>query len=123
MARLENAFSEGAALGVLMCGRDSIPRDKVRVEMAFRRAWRAWPYSSRFPFVSSNRRADEFYQLTHADYRKHTFGLFWDGCTVVSRNEYDDEVDFGFIANLVDEEIPAEAWRQLMQDFFDNYER
>ncbi|AFV90075.1 hypothetical protein PACID_22920 [Acidipropionibacterium acidipropionici ATCC 4875] len=42
---------------------------------------------------------------------------------MVSRDEYDDEVDFGFIANLVDEEIPAEAWRQLMQDFFDNYER
>lgn len=121
MARLENAFSEGVALGVLMCGRDSIPRDKGNVELAFRRAWRRWPHQSRFPFVSSPRRQDEFLQMTHADYRKHTFGLYWDDYAVASRNEY-DEVDFDFIASLVDEEIPATAWQELMQSFFTFYE-
>lgn len=92
-----------------MCGQDAIPHDKVGVEMAFRRAWRRWPYASRFPFVSSDRRKDEFYQIRHADYRKHTFGLYWDDYDVRLRNESDDQLDAEFLAGLVDEDIPAEA--------------
>lgn len=53
---------------------------------------------------------------------EHTFGLYWDDYAVASRNEYDDEVDFDFIASLVDEEIPATAWQELMQSFFTFYE-
>lgn len=49
-----NAVSEGVALGLIMCGRSSLPFDKVRVDLALEGAWRSWRYSQRFPQVDTD---------------------------------------------------------------------
>lgn len=40
--RQRNAVSEGAALGLVMCGHFDIPSETWRVSLAFEGAWRAW---------------------------------------------------------------------------------
>jgi hypothetical protein len=39
-----NAVSEGMALGLVMCQRDTLPFDKVGIDLAFTGAWRSWQY-------------------------------------------------------------------------------
>ncbi|WP_040841265.1 hypothetical protein [Nocardia brevicatena] len=48
-ARQRNAASEGAALGLLMCDRITLPFDKIGVDLAFESAWRDWSHTAKFP--------------------------------------------------------------------------
>jgi hypothetical protein len=79
-ARQQNAVSEGVALGLLMAGRDVLPYDKVRVDLAFEGAWRGWDFRSRFPQVSTDLRngSDGVHVMTRADEQKHVWHLFWE---------------------------------------------
>jgi hypothetical protein len=52
--RQGNAVSVGMALGLLMCGRDALPFDKLRLDFAFEGALQSWPYRARFPQVNTD---------------------------------------------------------------------
>lgn len=54
--RQQNAVSQGMAFGLLLCGRDSLPTNKVSVDLAFAGAWHSWPYARQFPKVDSDMR-------------------------------------------------------------------
>ena len=56
--RQRNAVSQGIALGFCMLERYEFRFDKMRIDLAFERAWQTWPeeYRSRFPQVSTDLR-------------------------------------------------------------------
>lgn len=121
MGRSENKFSEGVALGVLMCDRDHVPQDKTVFEAAFSAAWRRWPFASRFPFVGAVTKADEIYQMTHAGKNHETTHLYWDGHYIQARGGIDEPLHATEIADSIDPDIPASAWRNLMETAFEFY--
>lgn len=116
----ENEFSEGFALGVLMCGREELPTNKPMFELAFNRVWRQWSYSSTYPFVGARGNKDEIYQMTHAGVRRGTMHLYWEGLAVQARGE--DDLNAKDIAKSINPEIPAEAWRELVEQTFRLFE-
>ena len=120
MANVENEFSEGIALGVLMCGRDGIPHDKVNFELAFSGAWRRWQHQSKYPFVGGPTKKDEIYQMTHAGERHHVNYLYWDGLNIQARGNSD--LDAETIAHAIHQGIPASAWHELVEMTFKFYE-
>lgn len=112
----ETDFSEGMALGLLMCGHASMPNgSKPTVELAFARAWRRWPYCSRFGFVGSDRRQDEWYQITHARKGTRTWNLYWDRDTICYRqSDPEFRPTAEEVAESISDSIPATAWRDLV---------
>lgn len=127
-----NAVSEGAALGFVALGYNRIPFDKVRVDMAFRLAWRDWTYGSRFSQVNTDLRQglDEYLALTRATERKHTFAFYWDRegreLTIYWRQSYfdpDSVEDLAWAAEMIEGDVPLEGWKALAQSFLDRYER
>ena len=85
------------ALGLLMAGRDVLPYDKVRVDLAFEGAWRGWAFRSRFPQVSTDLRngSDGVHVMTPADEHKHVWHLFWERAgrdlRIVPRSQWEGE--------------------------------
>lgn len=79
-ARQRNAVSEGMALGLLVCGRDALPFDKVRLDLAFEGALRSWVYRTRFPQVNTDlvKGLDGVWALTRADANKKVWVLYWE---------------------------------------------
>jgi hypothetical protein len=123
-SRQRNAVSEGMALGILMCGRNEIPWDKLGIDLSFETAWRSWPHRDRFSQVSTDLRngSDGVWIVTRADAKKRVWHLFWDtsGSTIAihARAQWDDEdVDPHVVASSISDDISAEAWRALASDF------
>src|SRR4051812_527720 len=79
-ARQRNAVSEGMALGLLMCGHDSLSDNKLRLDLAFNGAWRSWTYRTRFPQVNTDltRGREGVRIMTRADARKQVLVLYWE---------------------------------------------
>lgn len=129
-SRQRNAVSEGMALGMLMCGRDELRFDKLRIDLAFEGAWRSWSYRNQFSQVSTDLRngSDGVWVMTHADERKQVWNLYWDtsGGTVniYARPQWADEkLDYDAIAASIDGDVPAESWRSLAEDFLASFDR
>lgn len=123
-SRQRNAVSEGMALGMLMCDRDELHYDKVRIDLAFEGAWYSWPYRDGFSQVSTDlgNGSDGVRVMTHADERKQVYNLYWDASggtvNVYARPQWaNEELDYDAIAESIDREVPADGWRALAEDF------
>lgn len=118
------------ALGLLMCGRHSLPWNKVGIDLAFEGAWRSWQYRSRFSQVNIDiaHGSDGVWVMTRADERKHTTNFFWDTSgreiAIYARPIWvDEDVDPDEAAGLIDGDVPGEGWRELAADFLRRFER
>jgi len=127
--RQRNAVSEGVALGLLMCDHDELPFNKVALDLAFARAFRAWSYSSRFRQVLTDlsHGLDGSRAMTRANARKHVFNLYWenDGRTlrILARGSDDRSLDADEVADAIDGEVPAIGWQELAELFLKRFER
>jgi hypothetical protein len=128
--RQRNAVSEGIALGLLLCGRDELPYDKVAADLSFEGAWRKWPYTRAFPQVSTDLRngKDGVHAMTRADVGKQTFNLYWEmGGGLLSihwrGSWHGEDIDPEEVASAIDGDVPASGWKALAQDFLTRFER
>lgn len=126
--RQRNAVSEGMALGLVMCGVESVPNERWRVDLAFSGAWRSWAYRDRFPQVNTDIRQglNGSIAMTRATERKHTMALFWEAdreLSIYSRDadgwEIEDQEAVDFALSMVDGEVPLEGWASLARDFLE----
>ncbi|WP_040693796.1 hypothetical protein [Nocardia vinacea] len=130
-ARQRNAVSEGMALGLLLCGRNTVAYDKIGVDLAFEGAWRVWTYRDRFPRVSTDlaKGLDGIWVMTHADEQKQVWVLFWENdreltiCARQSDWDYEDSADLEYAVRMISGDVPAEGWKVLAQEFLDRFER
>ena len=132
MARLtatqqRNAVSEGFALGLLICGRDRLPFDKVMADLAFEGAWPLWSHRHVFPQVSTDihNGTDGSLVMTRATERKQTFSLYWDRdreLIIQSRREGSDVV-VADVLRVLDGGVPRDAWEALAAEFLRRFER
>ena len=129
-SRQRNAVSEGMALGLLMCGRDEVPFDKVAVDLSFESAFRSWPYRSRFRQVATDLKngSDGVWVMIHADQDKRVLSLYWDHdgrtLSIYARGDWpDNEIDADAVAEGIDGDLPAEAWKQLAEALLSRLER
>jgi hypothetical protein len=114
------------ALGVVICGRDVLPFDKDRLDIAFESAWRAWPYQTSFPQVTSDLADGEHgvWAITEADSRKDVWALYWehDGDELrIWARQSDwtpaDPADLNYAAEVIDGDVPATGWETLAREF------
>ncbi|MGY5310737.1 hypothetical protein [Nocardia gipuzkoensis] len=130
-ARQRNAVSEGMALGLLLCGRNTVAYDKVAVDLAFEGAWQMWEYRDQFPQVDTDLRKglDGIWAMTRADEQKQVWVLFWetDGeltiCARQSDWDFEDPADLEYAIKMIDGDVPVEGWKALAQEFLDRFER
>lgn len=114
------------ALGLVLCGTNSIPFDKTRVDLAFEGAWRNWEHRSRFPQVNTDlsKGLDGVWAMTRASEAKHVWVLYWDtsgkDLAIYARQpdwDPDDDYDLTYAVNVIDGEVPAGGWVSLAEDF------
>ena len=129
-SRQRNAVSEGMALGLLMCGRESLPFDKVMVDLAFEGAWRSWAYRHQFSQVDTDIRngLDGVWVMTRASENKQTYNFYWDwsgaSLEIHPRPRWAGEsAEAAVVAASIDGEVPAEGWRALAADFLATFQR
>lgn len=129
-ARQRNAVSEGMALGLLMCGRDELPFDKMSVDLSFEGAWRDWSYGRTFRQVGTDLRngSDGVWVMIHADKDKRVFNLYWDtdgrSLTIHRRASWADaDIDADVVAESIDGDVPAHGWKALEGGFLARLER
>ena len=127
-----NAVSEGMALGLGLCGRTSVPFDKVRVDLAFVGAWRGWTWRGQFPQVSTDlsKGLDGVWAMTRATEAKKAWILYWDttgGELAIYTRQADwdsaDEDDVSFALRVIDGDVPRDGWVSLAQEFLSRLER
>jgi hypothetical protein len=131
-ARQRNAVSEGIALGLLICGRDALPFDKVRLDLAFSQAWRSWNFRDRYPQVNTDLRrgSDGIWVMTHVDLRKASATLYWqqdDGeFRIYVRDtswQPENSDDLAFAVGLIGGGVPLSGWEKLAREFLGRFER
>lgn len=129
-ARQRNAVSEGMALGLLMAGRDILPYDKVRVDLAFEGAWRGWDFRGRFPQISTDLRngSDGVHVMTRADEQKHVWHLFWEregrDLRIVARPQWEGEaIEPDIVADSLDGDVAPTGWLVLAESFLERFDR
>lgn len=130
--RQRNAVSEGVALGLVLCGRDSLPFDKVATDLAFAGAWRNWDRRGMFPQVNTDisKGLDGTRAMTRAAGGTQTAVLFWDTSggelTIYARQSdwnSNDEADLDFALETIDGGIPLQGWVSLARGFLTRLER
>lgn len=130
-SRQRNAVSEGMGLGLLMRGRDSLPYDKTRLDLAFANAWRSWPHRSKFPQVNTDlaNGLDETWAFTRVDAQKKTVVLYWRQearqfqiCARQPDWTPENREDLDFAAEAIDGDVPLTAWGELAQEFLNRFE-
>ena len=128
----ENAVSQGAALGLLLAGRDELRFDKVKLDLAFEGAWRSWQYNGQFPMVNNLIRKGlaGYLVLTRADENKHVAGLYWrrdGGSWVICTHDFEwsveEEEDVAHALHIVGTEVPLDGWVSLAEDFLRRLDR
>jgi hypothetical protein len=131
-ARQRNAVSEGMALGLLMCGRDALLFNKLRIDLAFEGAWRSWTYRAKYSQVDTDlaKGLDAVWAMTRADASKQTRVLYWeqDGgqFRIHSRRSdwsQEDPDDIKFATELIDGEVPLAGWEEMAREFLARFER
>jgi hypothetical protein len=119
------------ALGLVTCGRSSLPVDKVRLDLAFAGAWRSWQYARLFPKVSTDlsKGLDGVRAMSRATERKHSWVLFWEfgarELTIRARQpdwDPDDAADVEYAVNMIDGDVPLEGWVALARGFLERFE-
>lgn len=124
--RQRNAVSVGMALGLLMCGRDALPFDKLRLDFAFEGAFQSWPYRARFPQVNTDlaNGLDGVWALTRADAKKQVWVLHWEQegsqfqiCARQPDWTPDDPDDLDFATTSIDGDVPLTGWEDLAREF------
>lgn len=114
------------ALGLVLCGRASLPFDKVGVDLAFVGAWRGWGWRDRFPQVNTDlaQGLDGAWAMTRATEAKSAWALFWDTSggelTIHARqSDWDpaDEDDLGFALQVIGGDVPLDGWVSLAREF------
>lgn len=127
-----NTVSEGTALGLLMCGRDEIPYEKLRVDLAFEHAFRNWHYRERYPQVGTDLRKGLGGSLAMTCAKENTrtnFVFFWErdrALTICLRDpdwDPNNPDDVAFAVSVIDNEVPVAAWVSLAEDFLNKYDR
>ncbi|OZC91751.1 hypothetical protein CH254_04535 [Rhodococcus sp. 06-412-2C] len=118
--RQRNAVSEGAALGVVLCGKYSLPADESALDSAFTAAWRRWPYAHAFPQVGIDIRNGKngYLVLTRADAAKQTSNFYWhvdgDELTICPRPQWrHSQLDESIAASEIEGDIPVRGWYDL----------
>jgi hypothetical protein len=113
-----------------MLGRDVLPYNKVRVDLAFTGAWRAWDFRDRFAQVSTDLRngSDGSRVMTRADEDKHVWNLYWHRAggelRVLPRPQWQTEgIDPDAVADSLDGQVPAAGWRGLAEGFLERFDR
>lgn len=123
-----NAVSEGFALGMVVCGYDSIEFDKVAVDLSFEGAWRSWSHRHRFSQVSTDLRngSDGCWVLSRVSVRSKTFAFYWgsDGRSldVIARQhdwDVDNPDDVDFAVSVISGEVGLDGWVELARAFLD----
>ena len=131
-ARQRNAISEGMALGLCMRERYRFRHDKLRVDLAFERAWRDWPYRQRFSQVDTDLRKGMGGSLvmTHANETKSTYVFFWDyhgpDLIIYGRTgdwETDNPEDVAYAVKMIDGDVPLAGWVRLADSFLEDFDR
>lgn len=125
--RQRKAFSEGLALGIMLCGTDLVEAEKYAIDMAVAHAWRVWPaqYRAQFSQIGTDLRngSDGTFVMTYADKGKRTRTLYWsdnsprDRLEILHRHEPAEE----WVEDALDSlevTLSAEAWKCLASDFF-----
>ncbi|SDZ45415.1 hypothetical protein SAMN05216554_4003 [Herbiconiux ginsengi] len=121
-------MSEGVALGIVVAGHDSIEFDKVRVDLAFEGAWRAWPHRRRFSQVDTDIRngKDGTWVMTHAEQGRQAFAFHWDtrgrDLVIYARQpdwDPDDPSDIEFALGVIDGGLVLDDWLALARGFLD----
>lgn len=122
------------ALGFCMLERYEFRFDKMRIDLAFERAWQTWPdaYRRRFPQVNTDLRngTDAVWVMTRADEKKNVTPLFWDWSggqiTIHQRGddwESSDPDDVDYALCMVGGEVPLDGWVSLAQEFLTAVDR
>jgi hypothetical protein len=115
------AVAEGLAVGCLELGHTELPANKMKVEFAFRVAWRVWPHRSQFPTVKTGPADDDiYYQIMGRSARRRGAIAYWDMSrvlrpTLLTVEDVDDALEL--IAQFYS--IPAEDWVELTRVFTD----
>ncbi|MGX5770305.1 hypothetical protein ACWKWN_06085 [Microbacterium trichothecenolyticum] len=111
-ARQRHAVGEGLALGAVMAGIPSVHGNAIALQFAFRRAWRAWDYADRFPAIKAGPAQDDIFHILDGEVRRRAstptgWVSSWPYLPTADGNDWDD------IADIIDYEVPASAWRDL----------
>ena len=131
-AQQRNAVSEGMALGLLICGRDVLPFDKMALDLAFEGAWRTWTYREIFPQVNTDlsKGLDGTWAMTRADASKQTWALYWEQegnqFKIYARTsdwQVDNSDDLDHIVGLIDDSVPPSGWEGFAREFLSRFER
>ena len=134
-ARQRNGVSEGMAFGLVMLNRNELPfTNKMRIDLAFERAWRDRPdrYKSQFKQVSTDlaKGKDAVWVMTDAEKTKRTAAFYWewDGGTlsIYGRQtdwDGDDPDDIKFAVDVIDGDVPVEGWVMLAREFLNDFDR
>lgn len=120
-----------------MNGYNQLPGDKIRVELFFVSAWRAWTHRAVLPsadrsIAGPRKDWDVIRIITDLDKdKKQPYVPFhWDdrapdGPTIVVREAADFDpanvADANFFAGNISDKIPASAWQHLAQSFIEKY--
>jgi len=127
--RQRNAVSEGMALGLLMCGHNSLRFDKLRLDLAFVGAWRSWSFRDRFPQVNTDlaKGLDGARTLTRADARKQVSALYWQDergkLQVCARQPNWTPDDPDDAVESIDGGVPLAGWEDIAREFLTRFER
>lgn len=126
-ARQRNAVSEGVALGLVLCGINSVPSARSRVDLPFESAWSSWEYCDQFPQVNTDlaKGLNASLAMTHADKNKRTRVLYWDtserGKYRIAAHQSDwdptDDDDVEYAVSAIDGGVPADGWVSLARKF------
>lgn len=129
-SRQRSAVSEGMALGLITCGRDSLRWAKVGVDLSYQSAWRVWQYRGRFRQVDTDLRhgLDGIWVMTRVDRRKQSLSLYWDidGREILIRPRpvwSDGRVDVQQAAEWIHGDVPPEGWCRLATNFLEGFEK
>jgi hypothetical protein len=127
-----NAVSEGMALGLVACGRDTLPLDTGRLGHAFESAWRTWVHRVRFPQIETDlsNGEDGASAMTKADTAKQAWALYWeqvDGEFLIQSRQPDwspeDPEDLSYAAVVIDGGVQLADWEALAREFLRHFEQ
>jgi len=110
----QTVLGQGLALGTIMLGVDSVMAQKQRLELDFRRAWRAWPHRDKFSQIKAGPESDDLLHILNASGRspRSKFAFWASEWPFIPVLEF-EHWSYKDVAESIDDTIPAEAWREL----------
>lgn len=99
-----------------MAGIDGVTGNKTTLELDFRRAWRRWPYAHHFPAVKAGPAQDDVLNIMSMSPRRRSpIAAEWQGQWPFVPVLINDDWTTDEVADIIHEDIPAEAWEQLVR--------